>query len=256
MPLIVDFVPVNPMILSPFDRCAENYDRYALAQLAVSTDLAKLLPQEANYVLEIGSGTGALSRYLLGHYPESRFVFVDHSLPMMNQLGSRFTDEHKVERICQDFCTANLEEGFDLIATSSALHWLTPLDYALTSIRRYLAPQGTFVGSCAVAGTLDELYRLKCKISPRKQLEGRLPTIESVQRLLRESGFTVVQERVHEFKIRFPSGRHLFQHLRGSGVNGAPLVAARLSRTELGTLLRATESGLEVTYRSYLFRAE
>lgn len=239
--------------VSHFDRAAPSYGKFSPAQHAAAQELVAILPTHAERVLEVGAGSGVLTRLLFDRYPKASFSLLDESAVMLSELDHWAADTHRVRYHCENILQAELEDGFDLIVSSSALHWVQPLAGAIGQIRRWLAPTGVFAASIMVEGTLAELYAAKSKVAPGKDVGSKLPTIESVRTALRDVGFVPVKERVAEHHVRFPSGRHLLQHLRATGVNGPELVRERLNKRELGALLRLLEGGIDATYRSYLF---
>ncbi|HEV2594975.1 MAG TPA: class I SAM-dependent methyltransferase [Sphingomicrobium sp.] len=69
---------------------------------------------------EIGPGTGLATTGLLGLKPE-HFVAFEPDSALAEFLIAQFPE---LELIDQDFCVAQVEGGFDLIASASSFHWL------------------------------------------------------------------------------------------------------------------------------------
>lgn len=81
-------------------------------------------------ILDLGCGTGAIGQRLLTHFPEATYVGVDVDVALLElaksmqpEFGRRFT---VVERdLSLDSWTTGFADGeFDVIASSTALHWL------------------------------------------------------------------------------------------------------------------------------------
>ena len=69
-----------------FGARANDYERHADLQRSIADRLALLLPPlDAPRVLELGCGTGLLSRHLLAQYPDGNFVFTDLAKTMLEQ---------------------------------------------------------------------------------------------------------------------------------------------------------------------------
>jgi malonyl-CoA O-methyltransferase len=139
----------NFAIARSFSDRANDYERHADLQRSVADRLALLLPRlDAPRVLELGCGTGLLSRHLLAQYPEGNFVFTDLAQAMLEQcrlnLGVQARDRARFTQM--DGSKPDSELGtFDLIATSMALHWLSDPVATLNALRSLLAPHGVLL---------------------------------------------------------------------------------------------------------------
>lgn len=139
----------NTTIARSFGARALDYERHADLQRSVADRLALLLPPlEHPRVLELGCGTGFLSRHLLAQYPDGNFVFTDLAKAMLEQCRLNFGVQARGRaRFIQ--MDGNQPDGalgsFDLIATSMALHWLGDPIASLASLRPLLAPHGVLV---------------------------------------------------------------------------------------------------------------
>lgn len=86
---------------------------------------------------EIGPGTG-LATEALATFAPRRFVLFEPDPVLAAHLRARFAMFDIVE---EDFCTADVAGGFDLIASASSFHWLDP-EIALPRARALLRPRG------------------------------------------------------------------------------------------------------------------
>ncbi len=131
-----------------FDAHAASYEEHADLQRAVAERLAGLLPAIASpRVLELGCGTGLLSRHLLGRYSGGAFVFTDLAPSMVEQCrrNLKVTRKNHVSFEVMDAARPTLPGPFDLIAMSMLLHWLADPAAALHTLRQRLAPNGVLV---------------------------------------------------------------------------------------------------------------
>ena len=136
----------NFAIARSFGARANDYERHADLQASIADRLALLLPPlESPRVLELGCGTGLLSRHLLAQYPDGNFVFTDLAQAMLEQcrlnVGRQARGRARFALMDGSKPDASLET-FDLIATSMALHWLSDPLASLSHLRSLLAPQG------------------------------------------------------------------------------------------------------------------
>lgn len=86
---------------------------------------------------EIGPGTGLATEKLATFTPR-RFVAFEPDPVLAAHLRTRFATLDVVD---EDFCTADVAGGFDLIASASSFHWLDP-EIALPKARALLRPGG------------------------------------------------------------------------------------------------------------------
>lgn len=86
---------------------------------------------------EIGPGTG-LATSALAMFDPTRFVAFEPDPLLAAHLRTRFP---KLDVVDEDFCSADVAGGFDLIGAASSFHWLDP-DLALPRLRALLRPGG------------------------------------------------------------------------------------------------------------------
>jgi malonyl-CoA O-methyltransferase len=136
----------NIAIARSFEARAQDYELHADLQRSIADRLALLLPPlDAPRVLELGCGTGLLSRQLLAQYPDGNFIFTDLAKTMLEQcrlnIGARARGRARFIKMDGNQPDAALG-SFDLIATSMALHWLSDPVASLDALRSLLAPNG------------------------------------------------------------------------------------------------------------------
>jgi malonyl-CoA O-methyltransferase len=135
-------------IAARFGARAESYERHAGLQRAIAARLARLLPMlEAPRVLELGCGTGLLSRHLLERYPRGRFVLTDAAPAMIAACRRNLAPlgAANISFEVMDAGEAGGHGGLDLIVSSMTLHWLADPLACLERLRRFLAPGGVLL---------------------------------------------------------------------------------------------------------------
>ena len=140
---------VQPLeILFPggaFDGAAAVYESapFAAAQKALGAIIGKLGTRPLR-ILEVGSGTGALTAQLLPSLaPGSTLVCSDLSVAFLSHLRHRFNDAPALQTTTFDLDKPEGTDGpFDAIVAANVLHATADLDAALSSLRRRLAPGG------------------------------------------------------------------------------------------------------------------
>jgi malonyl-CoA O-methyltransferase len=135
-------------IAARFGARAETYEAHAGLQQAVAKRLAGLLPDfDAPHVLELGCGTGLMSRHLVARYPQGHFVLTDAAPAMIAQCRRNLAGraDGRVSYEVMDAGEAGGRAGLDLIVTSMTLHWLTDPAAKLERLRTLLAPDGVLL---------------------------------------------------------------------------------------------------------------
>lgn len=132
-------------IAASFGARAESYEAHAGLQRAIAARLARLLPAlERPLVLELGCGTGLLSRHLLQRYRDGRFVLTDVAPAMIASCRRNLAPlgSANISYEVMDAGEAGGYGGLDLIVSSMTLHWLADPRASLERLRRFLAPGG------------------------------------------------------------------------------------------------------------------
>ena len=135
-------------IAARFGARAGSYEQHAGLQVAVAGRLAALLPDfDSPHVLELGCGTGLLSRHLVGRYPTGNFVLTDAAPAMIAECRRNLagTRGPRIRYEVMDAGEAGGHAGLDLIVSSMTLHWLSDPAATLARLRSLLAPGGVLL---------------------------------------------------------------------------------------------------------------
>jgi SAM-dependent methyltransferase len=124
-------------------------------------------------------------------------------------------------------------EEFDLVVAHLSLHWVNDLPGALLQLRRAMRPDGLFLASMPVLGTLAELRAalleaeaaLTGGVSPRVS---PFPELRDCAGLLQRAGFALPVADVEEIEFLYADPLALLHELRAAGEGNA--VAARSRR--------------------------
>lgn len=218
------YLPFRPIVLerrfdktiikSRFENAASTYEQEGLIQGRIARRLNELLPDvstgECHEILEIGCGTGKLTRLLVERFPQARFTINDLS-PAMKHHIERLPFE-QFDFVAGDAEQENFSGPYDLIVSSSTIQWFTDLEKFLKRISSRLSNSGTIAFSSFIAGNLPEIRPLTTTEMPYweygalKQLFGQYFQLD-----------TFVQE---EYTLRFDTPVELLRHLRDTGVTG------------------------------------
>ncbi len=204
-----------------FSRHVANYERYALVQKAVVQRLMQHLPTDAGQgrALEVGCGTGMLSRIFLERYPESRLLLSDLAHGMSCRVAADFPGQLVVDADAVDLPFA--AASFDLVLSSSVYQWVDHLDQAFAELQRVLRPGGRVAMALFGGQTLFELRQSHAAASPRGETHSQVfPDAEQVQGALGESFEMELLETKQEIEWH-PGVPHLLRSLKAIGAQNA-----------------------------------
>ena len=116
--------------------------------------------------------------------------------------------------------------SFDLIVASVSLHWVNDLPGALIQLRRALRPDGLFLASLPVLGTLAELRAALTQAeaelcggaSPRVS---PFPDLQDCASLLQRAGFALPVADAEDIALAYADPLALLRDLRASGEGNA-----------------------------------
>lgn len=144
-----------------FDRASESYDRGAVLQAEVRTELLERLELtrlEPAQIVDVGCGTGHASRALLARYPRARVIALDISASMLRAARHQQRFYRKFQRLCADAARLPLADAsVDLIYSNLMLQWCNDPDAVFAEFRRVLRPHGLVTFSSFGPDTLKEL---------------------------------------------------------------------------------------------------
>ena len=250
------------MIEKRFSAAAETYDRHARPQLALAQSVVSILPEiYPEQILELGSGTGQLTRLLAERFPEVPIDAIDVAEKMVGHSRAKFSRFPQINWIVGDAQTYWGGNRYPLIVSSSALHWVSDLRATCANIFQCMEPGGTFALGMMLQGTLRELHELRREISPEKTPELALPTYEETKACLQDAGFRIERRKHSEEEIIYPDAKAFLKAIHEQGVTGGKVSAgnAPLSRTELSRLVAdyqetyASDGGVLATYETATF---
>ncbi|VGO16786.1 Malonyl-[acyl-carrier protein] O-methyltransferase [Pontiella desulfatans] len=250
------------MIGNRFSAAAETYDRHARPQLALAQSVVSMLPEiYPEQILELGSGTGQLTRLLTQRFPEVLIDAVDVAEKMILHSRAKFAKFPHINWIVGDAQTYWGGDRYPLIVSSSALHWVADLPKTCENIFECLEPGGTLALGMMLRGTLKELHELRESIAPEKTPDLTLPTYEETKACLQEAGFHLQRRKHSEEEIVYDDAKAFLKAIHEQGVTGGKVSTgnAPLNRSELSQLVAdyqdayASDGGVYATYETATF---
>ena len=249
-------------VASRFSAAAATYDAEASVQRGVARRLMAILdgtPSAAvpERILEVGCGTGFLTRLLAARYSSSMIVATDIACRMVQRAARSVVGMDQIRWLAADARTVSLRTGFDLVASSSSLHWVTPLGAAFANLRPLLGAGGRLACALMVDGTLAELHAARCRVAPAKSSQGTLLGSDAVRRCVEEQGFRIDEMVDETIRARYDSAHGLLYSLHALGLTAGAVFSGsgHLNRLELRKLEEdydlhySADNGVYASYR-------
>lgn len=154
-----------------------------------------LAPEQGEYILDLGCGTGNLANQLHQQYG-ANIIGVDNSESMVAQAREKYpTLSFRV----QDATNLNIESEFDAVFSNATLHWVKPPIQALRCIHKSLKEGGRFIAEFGGKGNVqtitDEIiHQIKAAgyESDIEDFPWFYPSIGEYASLMEEAGFRVI----------------------------------------------------------------
>ena len=116
-----------PDLKKHFNETAESYDTLTNKSLMKYDEMVEALinaiPDNENpRVLDLGCGTGNITKKLLERFPEAKVTCLDLSDKMIKIAKEKLSDYNNIEYVLDDFTIIDIIDNYDAIISSLALH--------------------------------------------------------------------------------------------------------------------------------------
>ncbi len=236
-----------------FGAAAEHYEEHAGVQRVVAETLARLLrlqpvrpaPDGRLRILEIGCGTGLLTRQLRSLFQDAEIVATDISLEMIRQ-AERGGDTGAHFLVMDGEAPVFEGAHFDLIASSLAFQWFADLPRALDRLTALLRPGGSLMFATMARRSIHE-WRTAHEILGLQAGTPLYPDVDELRAMLSQhaDAFLFEEDYIHDFG----GARGLLEHLKGIGATVPVAGREPLSAGQMRKVMRAyDEAGGICTY--------
>lgn len=175
-----------------FNECATQYDRLANVQQRIANQFFSTVKRKENYagtLLDIGCGTGFLTKELRVAYSDAGLIALDSASEMLACLP----EMRGLAKVCADFNTIPLpDQSCDAVFSSAALQWSQDTQSTLQEWLRVLKPGGELCFSTLLYGTLAEWDRCWSEVGESRRVNALL-TIDQLRRVQLSPGCEWVQ---------------------------------------------------------------
>jgi malonyl-CoA O-methyltransferase len=237
----------RPRVRAAFDRASAAYEAAAQLQARVSTELLERLTAfefAPRVVLDLGCGTGRVTRELKRRYPRALVIALDIAPGMLREARRNRRFWRRFALVCADALRLPLAAGSaDLVFSSLVLQWCEPLEQALAEVRRVLRPGGFFAFSTFGPDTLKELRAAWAQADGLTHVN-RFLDVHDVGDALARSGLAEPVLDVDHIELGYPDALTLMRDLKAIGAHNVTAGRPRtlLGRARLKRMIEAYEA--------------
>lgn len=126
---------------------------------------------EPELVVDLGSGTGTLTRKLSKHFPKAQVIALDSCLPMLDVARRRRFWQRPLDALVADVTALPFRsQSVDLITANLVLPWLDAPDRWAQEIQRVLKPDGVVFFSSLGPASFAELRTAWANIDEQRHV--------------------------------------------------------------------------------------
>jgi len=234
-------------VRASFERASGSYESAAALQARVAGELLGRLAEfrfAPGAVLDLGAGTGRVTRELKRRYRRALVVALDLAPGMLREARRHLRPWRRFARLCGDAQRLPLADAsVDLVFSSLMLQWCQPLDVALREVRRVLRPSGFFAFATFGTDTLGELRAAWAEADGYTHVN-HFPDVQEVGDALVRAGLMEPVLDVDRIQMDYADALSLMRDLKAIGAHnvtaGRPRALA--GRARLARMQQAYES--------------
>jgi len=235
-------------VRASFERASASYESAAALQARVAAELLERLAPfglEPGVVLDLGAGTGRVTRELKRRYRRALVIALDLAPGMLREARRHQRPWRRFARLCGDAQRLPLADAsVDVVFSNLMLQWCQPLDAALLEARRVLRPEGFFAFSTFGTQTLHELRSAWAQADHYNHIN-LFPDVQEVGDALLRAGLTEPVLDVDRIEVGYADALALMRDLKAIGSHN---VTAGRPRTLAG---RARLQHMQQAYESF-----
>lgn len=219
-------------IARSFSMAAKTYDQSAFIQKEIGQRLIErldLLKSPPQMILDVGAGTGFLTRALQQKFPQSRIIGLDLAQGMTHFAKSKQPWQlwrNKPFYVCGDMETLPFaSNSFDLIFSNFTLQWSFALEKTFKELKRVLKPNGFLFFTTLGPHTLIEL-RQSWADSPFTHVN-EFTDMHDIGDLLLKSRFNDPVMDMEMITVTYPHVKQILRDLKATGARNMNLNRAK-----------------------------
>lgn len=245
------------LIKERFEARFLTYDRLAHVQRRICMRLSDLVAEycraDVHRAMEIGAGTGFLTRRLVERWPGARW-YINDLVPAAEGFLAPHVAGVDARYLWGDAETMEFPGGLDLIASASTVQWFADQCAFAVKVRASLNRGGCL----ALAAFGPDNFR-EIRGAAGEGLD--YPSLDEAAHVLCESGFKVLHREQYTETMTFAAPLDVLRYIRAIGVNSVRRTSwnhGRLARFEsrYRQMYPAPGGGVTLTYHPTLLVAE
>jgi malonyl-CoA O-methyltransferase len=223
-------------IQAHFNHAAVSYDEAAVLQRTVATDVIErltLTTTNPKTILDMGAGTGILTKKVIAEYPKANIIAMDLSENMLTRAQQNLDNIHLLDKlksifkpnqktfICADANSIPLADNtIDLIVSNLMLQWCDDLDKVLAEFRRVLKPDALLMVTSFGPDTLKELRKAWAEVDDQEHVNTFIDMHDFGDALIR-NGFGQPVMDVEHFTLTYQKPIGVLKDLKAIGATSA-----------------------------------
>lgn len=195
-----------------------SYNSLAVVQQQICDELARMIsahiqPEHIARGLEIGTGTGFLTRRLLELCPHTSWTLNDLVEGSAHFLEA-YTRNHTIRFQWGDaeILTQFSDKPYDLIATASTVQWFDNLSAFIQALPELLSDKGVIALS-----TFGPDNFIEIRTTTGDGLD--YYTVDELAKLFQQAGLSVLECKEYTRQLAFDSPTAVLRHIKATGVN-------------------------------------
>jgi len=208
-------------ICNAFNRHASEYEQAAKVQNEIGERLFERLDYlkiQPRYILDLGCGTGLLSRKLKKKYPDACLIGLDLAYNMLKQARKKQYLWRKWSLVNGNMMQLPFADGvFDLVIANQVIHWSDPLSHVLGELNRVMKAQGCLMFSTLGPDTFLELKQAFAKADTHAHANQFADMHDVGDCLLAERFLDPVMD-MERLTVHYSDTSALLQSLKAQGV--------------------------------------
>lgn len=200
-----------------FAKASDTYDGLAELQRNIGLKLLKQhkITELSGVILDLGCGTGFLTRELQQYTGDKTIIAMDNAMPMLEAAKRKCN----VGFSCADIENLPiLDNSIDWIFSNLALQWCADLPEVFENFKRVLKPDGHLIFSTFGPQTLYELKQAWVKIDNYSHVND-FYSVQQLHDFMQQAGLQNIQIENYQYKSQYSNVMLLMKELKGIGAH-------------------------------------
>ncbi|RZI47571.1 methyltransferase domain-containing protein [Rickettsiales endosymbiont of Peranema trichophorum] len=241
-------MPTKERIKSRFDAASTSYDLVGHVQRESAAFLLEIVREldAAFYpktILDLGTGTGYVTKLLMKHYSDSLYTLNDISPKMIEIVQRKFRDNSRLS-----FCTGDMERlqfaKHQLIVSNLAFQWVGDL---YGSITKFTNKADVFAFSCLLDGTFQEWNDILTGYGVNSGIKS-YPKLQRIRQFCSDFDTRYLALKTRDVKVKFQNAHDFIRYLKALG---ATATDTTIPTSTLRMLMRKYCNELEISYKIF-----